>query len=166
MPIISNWFQKLPQNIPYGMFRFQFIPSYGESLYKFEQVATGAPTENIYISAGSTPTSFHLIIVFYVGSQDYSIQKFSRSMDGEVAGPPPAPGFIINLRRLDTTLYRRHNYTVGWYLCRGDDPGRLCRRILCRLIALLCHHPHRHCHAISKLQCKSHHRKQQQYSNR
>jgi hypothetical protein len=72
MPIISNWFQKLPQNIPYGMFRFQFIPSYGESLYKFEQVATGAPTENIYISAGSTPTTFHLIIVFYVGSQEYS----------------------------------------------------------------------------------------------
>ena len=72
MPIISNWFQKLPQNIPYGMFRFQFIPWYGESLYKFEQVATGAPTENIYISAGSTPTTFHLIIVFYVGSQEYS----------------------------------------------------------------------------------------------
>ena len=56
MPIISNWFQKLPQDIPYGMFRFQFIPWYGESLYKFEQVATGAPTENIYISAGSTPS--------------------------------------------------------------------------------------------------------------
>ena len=55
------------------MFRFQFIPWYGESLNKFEQVATGAPTENIYISAGSTPTTFHLIIVFYVGSQEYSI---------------------------------------------------------------------------------------------
>ena len=83
MPIISNWFQKLPQNIPYGMFRFQFIPSYGESLYKFEQVVTGAPTENIYISAGSTPTTFHLIIVFYVGSQGYSIQKISRAESAE-----------------------------------------------------------------------------------
>jgi hypothetical protein len=101
------------------MFRFQFIPWYGESLYKFEQVATGAPTENIYISAGSTPTTFHLIIVFYVGSQEYSIQKFSRSMDGEVAGPPLAPaGFIINLRRLDTTPYRRHNYSGSVFLQR------------------------------------------------
>ena len=118
MPIISNWFQKLPQDIPYGMFRFQFIPWYGESLYKFEQVATGAPTENIYISAGSTPTTFHLTIVFYVGSQEYSIQKFSRSMDGEVAGPPPAAGFIINLRRLDTTPHRRHNYSGLVFLQR------------------------------------------------
>ena len=120
MSIISNWFQKLPQDIPYGMFRFQFIPWYGESLYKFEQVATGAPTENtsIFISAGSAPKTFHLIIVFYVGSQEYSIQKISRSMFGEVAGPPPAPGFIINLRRLDTTPYRRHNYSGLVFLQR------------------------------------------------
>ena len=68
-------------------------------------------------------------------------------MDCEVAGPPPVPCFVINMRRPVTTPYRRHKYS-GLYFCRGDDPGRLCRRILCRLIALLCH---RHCHAISKL---------------